>query len=129
MDQRSRTSGPTALTATIPMPGKLPVVYRDRQLRMNFDLALDETKTDSLITATGTITTVKHLDPSAIGRTMIVLTGDNGENALVSLSPDVVSFCEPILRRNTRVTLHGLTVRNEGLPVSIEGFGVRGANV
>jgi hypothetical protein len=125
VNQRSRITGHTAPTTPLPMPGKLPVVFRDRQLRMNFDLALDETKTDSTVTATGTITTVKHLGPSVLGHTMIVLTADNGENALVSLSPDVVLQCEPALRKYARVTVHGLTVRNEDQPVSIEGFGVR----
>ncbi|WP_331764864.1 hypothetical protein [Streptomyces sp. NBC_01238] len=128
MDQRSRITEHTAPTAPVPMPGRLPVSYYDRKLRMNFDVALDETKTDSTVTATGTITTVRYLDTTTLGRTMIVLTADNGENALVSLSPDVVGFCEPVLRVHARVTLHGLTARHEGQPVSIEGLGVRVAN-
>lgn len=118
----------TTQSAPIPMPGRLPVTHLVRGLPgqpVHVPTTLDATKTDTMVTATGTITTVRRLEGKTLGRTLIALTADDGNHALVSLDRDVVALTEPALRVGTRVSLHGLTVRQESLPVSIEGLGVR----
>lgn len=122
---------PGVATATIPMPGRLPVSYRDRALRLNIDdIPLNEVRTGTVVTAEGVITTVRHLDRNALGRTMIVLTGDDGNSAHVLFSADTVRQVAPALTQHTRIKLHGLVSRSiPGLPVGLEGFGVRVVSV
>jgi hypothetical protein len=121
---------PGVATATLPMPGRLPVSFYSRLVREHIATTLDQAKTDTLVRATGTITLVRHLAGTALGRTMIVLTGEDGNSAHVLFTADVMAQCEPAIRRGSRVTVHGLVTRTTATqPAGIEGFGVQAVSV
>jgi len=111
------------------MPGRLAVSYRVRSLpgrAATVQSTLDQMTTDQLVDATGTITAVRHLQGSALGRTMIVLTDDDGNSAHVLFTADVMPQVHPVIYRGSRITVHGLVSRTaSNLPAGIEGFGVR----
>ncbi len=113
----------------IPMPGRLPVTRRVRSLPgrgIHIEAPLADVDTDTMVTATGTITAVRYLDNKVFGRTMIVLTSEDGNSAHVLFDKDSAYYAEPALRKGTRVELHGLVTRHiPGQPTGIEGLGVR----
>lgn len=123
-----RTSG-TTHKAPLPMPGRLPVSRPVRSLpgrAARVETALDEVATDTMVTTEGTITAVRYLDGKVFGRTMIVLTAEDGNSAHVLFNADSAYYAEPILRKGSRIQLHGLVTRHiPGQPTGLEGLGVR----
>lgn len=110
----------------VPMPGRLPVEYRNRALRIDVDTTLDRAPLGELVTATGVITAVNYLDRKALGRVMVVLADDAGDSAHVTFNPDVVRMLGPVLARGTRLSVHGIVVRpHSHQPAGIDGLGVR----
>jgi hypothetical protein len=116
-------------TGIIPMPGRLPVSRLVRSLPgrgIHVETPLDQVDTDTMVTATGTIATVRYLDNKVFGRTMIVLTSEDGNSAHVLFDADATYYAEPVLRKGTRIELHGLVTRHiPGQPAGLEGLGVR----
>ncbi len=121
----------TTLTRSrvIPMPGRLPVSRLVRSLPgrgVRVETPLDQVDTDTLITTTGTIAAVRYLDNKVFGRTMIVLTAEDGNSAHVLFDADSAYYAEPVLRKGSRIELHGLVTRHiPGQPAGLEGLGVR----
>lgn len=115
--------------AVLPMPGRLPVTRLVRGLPgqpVSVESALAEVATDTMVTAKGTITAVRYLDGRVFGRTMIVLTSDDGNSAHVLFTADSAYYAEPVLRKGSRIKLHGLVTRHiPGQPVGLEGLGVQ----
>lgn len=124
--------GPRAAITTkpTPMPGHLPVEHFDRLLNTRTTVDLAETHDGTFVTATGTITKLRYLDPSPLGRVMAVLTDDDGHSAFVSFGPAAVREIQPLLAERTRVTVAGVvTRRTPGLPAGIDGANARMASV
>jgi hypothetical protein len=119
----------TTRTPVIPMPGRLPVTRRVRSLPgrgIRIETPLDKVDTDTMVTAVGTISAVRYLDNKVFGRTMIVLTAEDGNSAHVLFNADSAYYAEPVLRKGSRIELHGLVTRHiPGQPVGLEGLGVR----
>jgi hypothetical protein len=117
-------------TAVVPMPGRLAVSYTNWDLRLTVDTTLDQAPADTVLTATGTITTVRFLDTTTAGRVNIVLTDDNGDSAHVSLNPDMVRMLQPVLVKGTRLTIRGTAIAAHGtVPAGIDGRGAQVVNV
>lgn len=114
----------TARTVTpIPMPGRLLVDYYDRDLHLPCSVPLDEVATGTVVSTTGTITSVRRL---SAGRAMVVLSSEDGNSAYVVLNPDVVRMVAPALYRGYRMRVRGLVVRTSvSQPAGIEGLGVQ----
>ncbi|MGW2725709.1 hypothetical protein [Streptomyces sp. NPDC001492] len=115
--------------APIPMPGRLPVARLVRGLPgqpVTITAALADVDTDTMVRTEGTITAVRYLDGKVFGRTMIVLTSEDGNSAHVLFTPDAAYYAEPVLRKGSRIELHGLVTRHiPGQPTGLEGLGVR----
>ncbi|MFF7335420.1 hypothetical protein [Streptomyces sp. NPDC008150] len=112
------------------MPGRLPVAYRDAAARISHtDVPLADVPTDTVVTAAGTITTVRHLDPFA-GRVMVVITDDHGDSAHVSLDPDIARTVGHALRTGARMTVRGTVTRTTTVqPAGIDALGIRVVNL
>jgi hypothetical protein len=107
----------------IPMPGRLLVDYYDWDLRLPFSVPLNEVIDDTVISTTGTITTVVHLPG---GRAMVVLASDDHNSAHVTLNADVVRMVAPALHRGYRMSVRGLVHRTvPWQPAGIEGLSVQ----
>lgn len=118
---------PDTIPTPVPMPGRLPVSFHDWELHRVFDdVPLANIATDTVVTATGTITHVRHLDGTTLGRTMIVLTDDDGNSAHVRLDADVVRQLLPVLVTGTRLIVRGPVTRTiPSQPAGIDGRGIR----
>lgn len=113
----------TAATTVIPMPGRLLVDYYDWDLHLPYSIPLDEVNTDTVVTTTGTITSVVRL---AGGRAMVVLSSDDHNSAHVLLNADVTRMVAPALYRGYRMHVRGLVFRTTpSQPAGIEGLGVQ----
>lgn len=109
-----------------PMPGRLPVSYFQRKLRTVIETTLDQVPTNTVVTTSGIITTVRRLEGKALGRTMIVITSEGGHSSYVTFDADVIGMVEPAIRVGTRIHVHGLVVRTiPSQPAGIEGLGVQ----
>lgn len=122
----------STITATmpkpVPMPGRLAVEHYDNLLKTRVTTALDQEKSDTPITATGTLTRVRFLDPRG-GRAMAVLTDDDGNTATVTFAPEIVDQIRPLLAEGTRVTVGGLVGGPNGSqPAGITGYNARMAD-
>jgi hypothetical protein len=129
MKDRTSPRNPAPEVAPIPMPGRLAVNYYDSLLKTQRTGPLAEQAPGSHVTATGTITAVRHLDPRG-GRVHATLTDDQGDWALVDFSPETVRAIEPLLRSGARVTVVGLVVAGHGpVPVGIAGHNAEIARI
>lgn len=109
--------------SVIPMPGRLLVDYYDWDLSLPYSVPLDEVATDTVVSTTGTITSVRRL---AGGRVMVVLSAADGNSAYVVLNADVVRMTAPALYRGYRMNVRGPVVRTiPSQPAGIEGLGVQ----
>lgn len=111
MQDRTQTLDVALATAPIPMPGRLPVEYYDDLLRARTTTTLAELHDDTHVTAAGTITHVRHLDPRRPARVQIVLANDIRNSALVEFDPDHSALIWPLLVVGTRVTVAGIVTR------------------
>lgn len=111
MQDRTQTLDVALATAPIPMPGRLPVEYYDDLLRARTTKTLTELRDDTHVTATGTITHVRHLDPRRPARVQVVLTDDTRNSALVEFDPDHSALVWPLLVAGTRITVAGIVTR------------------
>jgi hypothetical protein len=108
----------------IPMPGRLPVSHYDWDLRLGFkDVPLADVPTGTLVTTSGTITSVVRLSG---GRAMVVVTSDDRNSSHVLLNEDVVRMVAPALYRGNRLNVRGLVTRTTpSQPAGIDGRGVQ----
>lgn len=110
----------------LPMAGRLPVSYFQRKLRTVIETTIDQVPTDTVVTTSGVIRTVRRLEGNALGRTMIVIAGEGGHSSYVTLDADVMRLVEPAIRVGTRIHVHGLVIRTvPSQPAGIEGLGVQ----
>lgn len=113
--------------SVIPMPGRLLVDYYDWDLRLPHSVPLDEVATGTVVSTSGTITSVARLSG---GRVMVVLSAEDGNSAYVVLNADVVRMTAPALYRGYRMNVRGPVVRTiPSQPAGIEGLGVQVVNV
>lgn len=109
--------------AVIPMPGRLLVDYYDWDLRLPYSVPLNEVTTGTVVSTTGTITSVARLSGD---RVMVVLSADDGNSAYAVLNADVVRMTAPALYRGYRMNVRGPVVRTiPSQPAGIEGLGVQ----
>lgn len=129
MDRTVQLADRTPATTVLPMPGRLPVSYLVRSLPgrgIRVEAPLAELDTDTMVLAEGTITAVRYLDGKVFGRTMIVLASEDGHSAHVLFNADSAYYAEPVLRKGSKIKLHGLVTRHvPGQPAGIEGLGVQ----
>jgi hypothetical protein len=106
------------------MPGRLPVSHYNWDLRLDFkDVPLDQVPTDTLVTTSGTITSVVRLSG---GRVMVVLSSDDQNSGHVLLNEDVVRMVAPALHRGNRLDVRGTVIRtSSSQPAGIDGRGVQ----
>jgi hypothetical protein len=106
------------------MPGRLPVSHYDWDLRLDFkDVPLSEVPTDTLVTTSGTITSVV---PLSGGRAMVVIASDDQNSCHVLLNADVVRMVAPALYRSNRLDVRGTVIRTtSSQPAGIDGRGVQ----
>ena len=107
----------------IPMPGRLPVSYRDWDLRLDVkDTPLSRVQAGTLVSTSGTITSVTRLSG---GRAMVVLSSDDRNSAHVLLNQDVARMVTPALYRGNRLDVRGIVTRTHpSQPAGIEAGGV-----
>lgn len=123
MQNRIRSTRPTSASSVIPMPGRLSVAYRDWASRTNRTVSIDQVPTNTVVTTTGTITTVRRLSG---GRAMVVITGGDGNSAHILLNADVVRMTVPALVAGYRMNVRGMVFRAPGgAPAGIDGRGVQ----
>jgi len=95
----------------IPMPGRLPVSYYDWDLHLGFDPTLNEVATGTLVTATGTITSITRLSG---GRVMAVISSADQNSAYVLMNADVTRMVTPALNYGNRLHVRGIVTRTSG---------------
>jgi hypothetical protein len=107
------------------MPGRLLVEHYDSLLKSRVPNRLDEVRPGTQITASGTLTNVRYLNPRG-GRIHAIITDDEGQSALVDFPPGVVALIRPLLAPGTRVTIAGLVqLSSINLPATISGYNAR----
>src|SRR5690349_8389359 len=116
-----------ATTSTpIPMPGRLLVGRFDSLLEQAVIVPLAEVPAGTRITATATISRVRHLDPGRFGRVMLALTGDDDHWAFASVAPDTFHRVSELLIEGARVVVRGTAARSAGnVPAFINCLDVR----
>jgi hypothetical protein len=124
----TRAIAGTSKPTPTPMPGHLVVEHYDSLLKARVSEPLSDVAADTQISATGTITRVRHLDPGRFGRVMVVLSSDDGNSAMVSMGPDTVRMVNPLLIEGVRVTVYGTVARGHvahragSTPAFIDGY-------
>lgn len=91
----------------VPMPGRLAVDFHDDLLKAPARGRLDEQGAGTRVSATGTFTRVRYLDPHG-GRVHAILTDADGDSALIDFPAATVALVSPLLAPGTRVTVRGL---------------------
>lgn len=116
-----RPTGPTNPTpTTLPMPGRVSVSFWDWDLRLDVSTTLDRVAPGTLVTATGTVTTINYLGGASLGRAIVVLADDSGNSAMVRLDADVVGADRPLLSTGVRVAVRGVTSAPVGVAAGID---------
>lgn len=119
----NRIAQTPTIAPVIPMPGRLLVDYYDWDLHLPYSVPLDEVNTGTVVSTTGTITSIIRL---ANNRVMLVFTSDDQQNAHVLLNEDTARMLAPGLYAGTRLTVRGLVTRTvPSQPAGIEGLSVQ----
>ncbi|MGW1870938.1 hypothetical protein ACWCPS_36035 [Streptomyces mauvecolor] len=102
------------------MPGRVSVSFWDWDLRLDVSTTLDRVAPGTLVTATGTVTTINYLGGASLGRAIVVLADDSGNSAMVRLDADVVGADRPLLSTGVRVAVRGVTSAPVGVAAGID---------
>jgi hypothetical protein len=107
------------------MPGRLVVDYYDNLLKCSARGRLDEQRTGTRVSATGTLTSVRFVG-ERLERAHALLTDTDGNSALITFAADAVAVIRPILAEQAQITVYGLAVAAaDGLPAGIAGYNAR----
>lgn len=124
----THTIGSPSASQPIPMLGQMQVEHYDHLLEQRVAAPLTAVKSGTVITASGTITRTRYLDPHG-HRVHVVLTHDDGSTGLAEFNTPGPAQAQPLLRAGTRITITGFAVRRHPEhPVIIDAYTVRPAD-